>query len=77
MKQSSFTLGFSPCPNDCFIFGAMLHGKIDNEGLVFMPVIEDVESLNKKAFENKLDITKLSFFTFVPLSYRSYVANYP
>ena len=60
----TLTLGFSPCPNDCFIFDAMLHGKIDTEGLKFKPVIEDVEALNKKAFKNKLDITKLSFFTF-------------
>jgi len=58
------TIGFSPCPNDCFIFDAMLHGKIDTEGLVFKPVIEDVEALNRKAFNSKLDITKLSFFAF-------------
>lgn len=56
------TLGFSPCPNDCFIFDAMIHGKIDTEGLIFRPVIEDVEALNKKALKQKLDITKLSFF---------------
>lgn len=59
-----FTLGFSPCPNDCFIFDALLHEKIDTEGLRFKPVIEDVEALNKKAFKNQLDITKLSFFTY-------------
>ena len=58
------SLGFSPCPNDCFIFDALLHGKIDTEGLKFIPVIADVEALNKKAFKNKLDVTKLSFFTF-------------
>lgn len=58
------TLGFSPCPNDCFIFYPMLHGKVDTEGLKFKPVIEDVESLNKKALKNRLDITKLSFFTY-------------
>jgi 1,4-dihydroxy-6-naphthoate synthase len=63
MKRT-LTLGFSPCPNDCFIFDALLHGKIDTEGLVFKPVIEDVEALNKKAFKTKLDITKLSFFTY-------------
>ena len=58
------TLGFSPCPNDCFIFDALLHGKVDTEGLKFKSVIEDVEALNKKSFKTKLDITKLSFFTF-------------
>ena len=55
------TLGFSPCPNDTFIFDAMVHQKIDTEGLVFNVVMEDVETLNRNAFNNKLDVTKLSF----------------
>jgi 1,4-dihydroxy-6-naphthoate synthase len=63
MKRQ-FTIGLSPCPNDCFILDAMLHGKIDTEGLIFRPIIEDVEALNKKALKTKLDITKLSFFAF-------------
>lgn len=54
-------LGFSPCPNDTFIFYAMLHGKVDTEGLVFSPVIADVEVLNKSAFAGDLHITKLSY----------------
>jgi 1,4-dihydroxy-6-naphthoate synthase len=58
------TLGFSPCPNDCFIFDAMIHHKIDTEGLTFDVVMEDVESLNQKAFKGVLDITKLSFHAF-------------
>ena len=59
------TLGFSPCPNDCFIFDAMVHGKIDTEGLEFEVVMEDVEALNQKAFIGALDITKLSFHAFL------------
>lgn len=59
------TLGFSPCPNDCFIFDAMVHGKIDTEGLEFDVVMEDVEALNQRAFESELDITKLSFHAFL------------
>lgn len=55
------TLGFSPCPNDTFIFDALVNGKIDCEGLVFDPVLEDVETLNQWALQGKLDITKLSF----------------
>lgn len=55
------TLGFSPCPNDTFIFDALVNGKIDTEGLTFEPVLEDVETLNQWALEGKLDITKLSF----------------
>jgi 1,4-dihydroxy-6-naphthoate synthase len=55
------TLGFSPCPNDTFIFDALVNKKIDNEGLEFDVVLEDVETLNQWSFEGKLDITKLSY----------------
>jgi len=55
------TLGFSPCPNDTFIFDALVNKKIDTEGLEFEAVLEDVETLNRWVFEEKLDITKLSF----------------
>ena len=58
------SLGFSSCPNDAFIFDAMVHGKIDTEGIVFDPLIEDVESLNQGALNGHLDITKLSFHAF-------------
>lgn len=54
------TLGFSPCPNDTFIFDAMIHGRIDTEGLSFDYFLADVEDLNKRAFEGKPDITKMS-----------------
>lgn len=55
------TLGFSPCPNDTFIFDALVNGKMDTEGLAFEPVLEDVQTLNAWAAEGKLDVTKLSF----------------
>lgn len=55
------SLGFSPCPNDTFIFDALVNGKIDTGGLQFEPVLEDVETLNLWAAEGKLDITKISF----------------
>jgi 1,4-dihydroxy-6-naphthoate synthase len=55
------SLGFSPCPNDTFIFDALIHHKIDTEGLDFEIVMDDVENLNKKAFDQTLDITKLSY----------------
>jgi len=58
------TLGFSPCPNDTFIFDALVHHKIDTEGLEFEVVFADVEQLNKWAFQAKLDITKLSYNAF-------------
>ncbi len=58
------TLGFSPCPNDTFIFDALVHHKIDTEGLEFDVVFADVEQLNIWALEGKLDVTKLSFNAF-------------
>lgn len=57
-------IGFSPCPNDTFIFDALVHGKIDTGEIQFEPILEDVETLNEWALEGKLDITKLSFPAF-------------
>lgn len=54
-------LGFSPCPNDTFIFDALVNRKIDTGDLEFEAVLEDVETLNRWALEGKLDVTKLSF----------------
>ncbi len=59
------TLGFSPCPNDTFIFDAMVNGHIDTKGITFDYVMEDVETLNMWATGEKLDITKLSYNTFL------------
>src|SRR6201985_1376954 len=58
------TLGFSPCPNDTFIFDALIHHKIDTEGLDFEVFYDDVETLNQKAMRGELDITKLSYHAF-------------
>lgn len=58
------TLGYSPCPNDTFIFDAMVHGRIDTEGLEFEVQHADVEALNTMAFEGTLDITKLSYHAY-------------
>ena len=62
------SLGFSPCPNDTFIFDAMIHQKIDTEGLIFEVSYEDVETLNQKAFKTELDITKLSYHAYAYLT---------
>lgn len=58
------TLGFSPCPNDTFIFDALIHHKIDTEGLEFDVSFDDVETLNQKALRHELDITKLSYHAY-------------
>ena len=60
-NNKKFTLGFSPCPNDTFIFDALVNKKIDSGGLEFDVVLEDVQTLNNWAKEGKLDITKLSY----------------
>ncbi len=65
-------IGFSPCPNDTYIFYALIHQAIDTEGIVFEPFMADVEVLNKKAFSQDLDITKISFNAFLDLT-RSHI----
>jgi len=58
------TLGFSPCPNDTYIFDAMVHGRIDTEGLEFDYFLADVEELNRKALASEVDITKMSYHAY-------------
>ncbi len=53
-------LSFSPCPNDTFMFDALIHHKIDTEGLEFQVSYDDIETLNQKAFNGDSDMTKLS-----------------
>lgn len=64
------SLGFSPCPNDTFIFDAMLHGRIDTEGLDFEVFMEDVEALNRRAFAGEIAVTKLSYHAFAHLTHQ-------
>jgi len=54
-------LGFSPCPNDTFLFHALVHGRVDTEGYRFEPVLEDVETLNRWALAGRLPMTKASY----------------
>ena len=60
----TLTLGFSPCPNDTFIFGALATGKLEVPGFQLEIIHEDVETLNKLAREALLDFTKISFHAF-------------
>lgn len=75
MNKMKLSIGFSPCPNDTFIFGALVHGLIDTEGLSFEVVMEDVEALNKRAFAGTLDITKLSYHAFAHLTQHYQLLN--
>ena len=65
-------LGFSPCPNDTFIFDALVNKKIDTEQLDFDVVLEDVQTLNEWARKGKLDISKISYGA-LPLILQQYV----
>ncbi|MBI4653804.1 MAG: 1,4-dihydroxy-6-naphthoate synthase [Nitrospirae bacterium] len=62
--MKTLSLGYSPCPNDTFIFYALTHGKVDTENLKFKEVLLDVETLNQKALNTELDLTKISYHAF-------------
>lgn len=65
--SKKYTFGFSPCPNDTFIFDALYNNKIDTQGIEFEWVMADVEELNRLAFAGKIDITKISYYSFAQL----------
>lgn len=58
------SLGFSPCPNDTFIFEALVNGRIDTEGVSFDWFLADVGELNRRAMEGAVDVTKMSFHAY-------------
>jgi len=64
----TLSIGFSPCPNDTFIFDALVNGKLAHSELKLEPVLADVEALNRWAIDGKLDITKLSVGTIASVS---------
>lgn len=54
-------LGYSPCPNDTFLFHALVHGLVPCDGVRFEPWLADVEELNRRAVgADPLELTKLS-----------------
>ena len=63
MNPPALTLGFSPCPNDTFMFYPLVHGLVDTAGLSFRERLEDVETLNRLALAGELDVTKVSYHT--------------
>ena len=60
----TLSLAFSPCPNDCFMFDAIVNRRIDLEGLDFSVTLADIEALNHAAFAGTPDVTKLSFHAY-------------
>lgn len=61
MTTAALTLGFSPCPNDTFMFYPLVHGLVDTAGLSFRERLEDVETLNRLALQGVLDVSKVSY----------------
>ena len=61
--MEKISLGFSPCPNDTFIFYALAHKKLKTD-VEFFEILRDIETLNRMAFNNELDVTKASFHAF-------------
>ncbi|MBI5056918.1 MAG: 1,4-dihydroxy-6-naphthoate synthase [Nitrospirae bacterium] len=62
--MNTLSLGYSPCPNDTFIFYALIHGRINTNDIKFKEVLLDVETLNQKALNAELDLTKVSCHAF-------------
>ncbi|HMB16867.1 MAG TPA: 1,4-dihydroxy-6-naphthoate synthase, partial [Pelovirga sp.] len=62
--MTTLSLGYSPCPNDTYIFHALIHGQIPCGELTFTERLEDVETLNQLALQGALDLTKISFHAF-------------
>jgi len=63
----NLSLGYSPCPNDTFIFYALTHGRVDMPGVTLTESLDDVETLNRRALGTELDLTKVSFHAFAYL----------
>src|SRR5262249_52041527 len=71
----TLSLGFSPCPNDCFMFDAIVHRRVDLEGLDFSIQLADVEALNRAAFGGEADVTKLSYHAYAYCADRYVLLN--
>src|SRR6185436_1852356 len=63
-SRVTLSLGFSPCPNDCFMFDAIVNRRIDLEGLEFDVQLADIEKLNAAALTATVDVTKLSYHAY-------------
>ncbi len=64
-EKKTITLGFSPCPNDTFIFNGLVNGSVSVPGCDVKEQLHDVETLNQMAFEGRLDVTKISFYAWL------------
>lgn len=70
-----FTLAFSPCPNDTFIFDALVNKKIDTQGFEFDVLLEDVQTLNQLALQQRIDFSKISYGVLALVADNYYLMN--
>jgi 1,4-dihydroxy-6-naphthoate synthase len=68
MSKLHFNIGFSPCPNDTYIFDALVHSKIESP-FTFTAHLHDVQELNQMVAKALLPVTKLSFFAYASVSH--------
>src|SRR3989338_4958953 len=68
LVKAKIRVGHSPDPDDAFMFYAIAHDKIKTDGITFSHVIEDIESLNRRAFKSDLEVTAVSAFTFFQIA---------
>src|SRR3989338_7399738 len=68
LVKAKIRVGHSPDPDDAFMFYAIAHNKIKTDGIKFSHVIEDIESLNRRAFKAELEVTAVSVFTFFQIA---------
>lgn len=69
------TFGYSPCPNDTFMFNAIANGKVGVDGHHLKPVLHDVETLSGMAMDAVLDVTKLSFYAWMAVKDSYHLLN--
>jgi len=75
LNQHRLTFGYSPCPNDTFMFNAIAKGNLDLAGYSIEPELHDVETLNALAMDAVLDISKLSFFAWMAVKEKYTLLN--
>lgn len=68
--KKTLEIGFSPCPNDTFIFEGLINGKIDAEGYSFIAQMADIEVLNKRAIEYNPLISKISIGAYPKIAHK-------
>ena len=68
--KARIRVGHSPDPDDAFMFYAIAHDKIESGGITFSHVIEDIESLNRRAFKGELEVTAVSAFAYFKVAKR-------